>query len=313
MEFRGRSGYGLAGADALYIQGDTLGSPFKVANLGGLLGTVDQDRQTGISGLLGPLPPSLPVTSTVTYTPEGGVATSRTGESDVQLPDAAAAVTFYELMANHQKVLDAYQRGSEDQSWTVTGHTATGHFTFTGGNRYTDPFDIAFGSTFDVPDLVFLLSGLAGVTVDSVDVTSHVVDSTTTLKLHGFEQRRGGTWHAVDRTHPAVLTAGRTATLRVTFAGGSHGRAFHLAVPARAAGMKGRLSASEAAPFPFEQEAPSTLAGVAKLVAGAQRNDQAQVELLAFGDTGRPVDLKTATASAGQVIHGSAAIRFRVR
>jgi hypothetical protein len=313
MEFRGSSGYGMAGADALYIQADSLGSPFKVANLGGLLGTVDQDRQTGISGPLGPLPPSLPITSTVTYTPDGGVARSRTGESDVQLPDATAAVTFYELMTNHQKVLDAYQRGSEDQSWTVHGHTASGPFTFTGGNRYTDPFDIAFGSTFDLPDLVYLLSGLAGVTVDSVDVTSHVVDSTATLKLHGFEQRRGGTWHAVDRTHPADFRAGRTAVLRVTFADGTHGAAFRLAVPARAAGMKGRLSASEAVPFPFEQEVPSTLGGVARLVAGAQRNDEAQIELLAFGDRGKPVDLTTATASAGLVIHGSAALRFRVR
>ncbi len=313
MEFRGNAGYGMAGADALYIQADSLGSPFKVANLGGLLGTVDQDRQTGISGLLGPRPTSLPITSTVSYTPDGGVTTTRTGESDVQLPDATAAVTFYELMTNHQKVLDAYQRGSENQSWTVQGHTASGPFTFTGGNRYTDPFDISFGSTFDVPDLVYLLSGLAGVTIDSVDVTSDVVDSTATLKLHGFEQRRSGTWHIVDRTHPADLRAGRTATLRVTFTDGSHGKAFHLAVPPRAAGMKGRLFASEAAQFPFEQETPSTLAGVAKLVAKAQRNDQAQIELVAFGDTGRPVDMTTASPSAGQVIHGDAAIRFRVR
>ncbi len=56
MEFAGNVDYGMAGADALYIQGDSLGSPFKVANIGDVLGTIDQDRMTGISGPLGPVP-----------------------------------------------------------------------------------------------------------------------------------------------------------------------------------------------------------------------------------------------------------------
>ena len=119
MEFTGNSTYGMAGADALFIQGDSLGSPFKVANIGGLLGTIDQDRMTGISGPLGPQPDSTPVTSTVTYHPDGAASRTRTGSSDVQLPDATAAVTFYELEANHQTVIDAFQGGSESNSWTV--------------------------------------------------------------------------------------------------------------------------------------------------------------------------------------------------
>ena len=53
MDFVGKSTYGLAGADALYIQGDPLGASFKVANIGDVLGTIDQDRMTGISGPLG--------------------------------------------------------------------------------------------------------------------------------------------------------------------------------------------------------------------------------------------------------------------
>ena len=79
MEFAGNSTYGMAGADALYIQGDSLGSPFKVANIGDLLGTIDQDRMTGISGPLGPLPDSAPVTSTVTYHPDGAVVADPDG------------------------------------------------------------------------------------------------------------------------------------------------------------------------------------------------------------------------------------------
>ena len=204
MEFAGNSSYGMAGADALYIQGDSLGSPFKVANLGDLLGTIDQDRMTGISGPLGPVPDSTPVTSTVTYHPASGPVRTRTGSSDVQLPDATAAVTFYEFVANHQKVLDAYQAGSEAQSWTVKGHTSSGSFTFKGGNRYADSADISYGSSYDLPDLLFLLTNVGGVTVDSVNVTSDVVDDSSVLKIVGADQRRGGSWHALDTPQPAT-------------------------------------------------------------------------------------------------------------
>jgi hypothetical protein len=68
LSFTGRTTYGLAGASALYIQKDPTGPSFKVANVGSLLGTIDQDRMTGISGTLGPTPPDLPITSQVTYT-----------------------------------------------------------------------------------------------------------------------------------------------------------------------------------------------------------------------------------------------------
>ena len=53
-------------------------------------------------------------------------------------------VALYELLANHQSTLDAYQGGSEDQTWTVTGSTADGPFTLQAGNRYTDTQDITF-------------------------------------------------------------------------------------------------------------------------------------------------------------------------
>src|SRR3954447_12508091 len=222
MEFVGNSTYGMAGADALFIQGDSLGSPFKVANLGDLLGTIDQDRMTGISGPLGPIPDSTPITSTVTYDPASGPVRTRTGSSAVQLPDATAAVTFYEFVANHQKVLDAYQGGSEAQSWTVKGHTTSGAFTFKGGNRYADSADISYGSSYDLPDLLFLLTSVGGVTVDWVNVTSDVVDDSSVLKIVGADQRRGGSWHALDTHSPLLVKAHSNLTLRLRYAGGTH-------------------------------------------------------------------------------------------
>jgi len=312
MEFAGSTTYGMAGADALYIQGDSLGSPYKVANLGDLLGTIDQDRMTGISGPIGPIPDSTPITSTVTYHPDSGAVRTRTGSSDVQLPAASAAVTFYELVENHQNVLDAYQGGSEAQSWTIHGSTPDGPFTFKGGNRYADSTDITFGSTFDVPDLVYLLTNVDGVTVDSVDVTSDVVDDSSVLKIVGADQRRGGAWHAVDSHSPLLLKAHSTATLRLRYAGGTHGPAFHLVVPAGTSGFRGSLSASEVESFPFERGFPRTLAGVKKLVQKAKRNDQAQIDFFAFGGKTKPVESQQFTAPGNKVITGHLNLKVKV-
>ena len=312
MEFAGNSSYGMAGADALYIQADSLGSPFKVANLGDLLGTIDQDRMTGISGPLGPVPDSTPVTSTVTYHPASGPVRTRTGSSDVQLPDATAEVTFYEFVANHQKVLDAYQAGSEAQSWTVKGHTSSGSFTFKGGNRYADSADISYASSYDLPDLLFLLTSVGGVTVDSVKVTSDVVDDSSVLKIAGADQRRGGSWHALDTHSPLLVKAHSNVTLRLRYAGGTHGPAFKVAIPAGTKGFRGFLSASEAEGYPFERDFPRTLAGVKKLVQKAERNDQAQIDFYAFGGTSRSVRSHQATPADSKVITGHLDLKVRV-
>jgi hypothetical protein len=312
MNFVGKSAYGLAGADTLYIQGDPQGASYKVTNIGGVLGTVDQDRMTGISGPLGVTPPSMPITSTLSYTPDGGSTRTRTGSSDVQLPDAAAGTAFYELIANHQAVLDAYQPGTEEQSWTVKGHGPGGAFTFKGGNVYTDTYDIAFGSAWDLPDLLYLLTNIDGVKVTSVKVGSDVTDSTKVLKIKGMQQRRAGTWVGLDKSHPAKVKAGHSMTLRLVFAGGTTGKKFTVAVPAKASGMRGaRMYTNPAESYPFEQGFPHRLAGVKKLVDGMQRNDQAQIFFTAFGKR-HGVHSTTLTNPQGTVLVGGTVVRVKI-
>jgi hypothetical protein len=311
MNLAGRSTYGMAGADTLYIQGDPLGASFKVANIGGLLGAVDQDRMTGISGPLGALPPSLPITSHVTYTPEGGSARSRTGSSEVQVPDAAAGTTYYELAANHHAVLDALQPGSEEQSWTVDGHTADGPFHFAGDNLYTSTYDVADASSWDLPDLLWLLTNIAGVTIDSVDVRSSVTDDTSMLKMTGLQQRRAGVWRAVNKKHPAQVRAGHALTMRLVFAGGMTGKRFSVPVPKRAAGTTARMEAFPAASYPFEQSFPHQLSGVRKLVNTMQRNDQAQV-LFTFYGKRRATSSTSLTRAQGTVLDGHTAGKVRI-
>jgi hypothetical protein len=311
MNFVGKSSYGLAGADTLYIQGDPLGASYKVANIGDVLGTVDQDRMTGISGPLGPNPPSFSITSDVSYTPDTGAGDDRTGTSAVQLPEAAAETAFYELIANHQKVLDAYQAGSEEQSWTVKGTSDDGPFTFTGSNLYTDTSDIAFGSSWDLPDLLWLLTNIDGVSIGSVTVYAHVTDDTTRLKIAGMQQRRGGTWHDVGKGSPARVKAGQALTMRLVFAGGSKGKKFTVHVPAKAAGLKGQLYANPAESYPFERSFPHQLAGVKKLVDTMQRNDQSAISFFAYGDR-HSVRSSSLTPRQVTVIEGRASVKVKI-
>ena len=51
--FPGRITAGLHPADVLYVQEDPVDGPFKVANLGAPVGTITDDRQTGITGTFG--------------------------------------------------------------------------------------------------------------------------------------------------------------------------------------------------------------------------------------------------------------------
>ena len=82
----GETTLGLHPADAIHIQDDIIAG-FKVANLGGPVGTITQDRLAGITGDLGELPETADIDVTVT---QGD--TSRTGVSHVplRLPDPLA-------------------------------------------------------------------------------------------------------------------------------------------------------------------------------------------------------------------------------
>ena len=158
MTYGGETTLGLMPADAIYVQEDPVGPGFKVANMGAPAGTIDQDRLTGISGSLGVLPPETDVTSTVTYG-----ARNRTGSTASLVQDFNADITFTQILANHDRVIDAIQPGSETATYSVSGTDAGGNaFDIDFGDRYTSQYDIAFEGIFDIADLVWVLSRMRG-------------------------------------------------------------------------------------------------------------------------------------------------------
>src|SRR3954451_12585326 len=80
--FSGASNESMHGADALYVQDDSAGTPYKLANPTGPVGTIVQDRLAGIVGTAGSIPSTIGVTSSVSS--EGR---SRDGRTDVASAD----------------------------------------------------------------------------------------------------------------------------------------------------------------------------------------------------------------------------------
>jgi hypothetical protein len=239
FDFMGDTSLTLHPADAVYVQPESLGAPFKVANIGDPAGTIDGDHMAGISGFFGAIPDVATITSTVNY-----LDRTRTGSSAVSIPDANASVTFYEQLANHDSVLDAIVKGSSDVGWTVTGDDNGTPFELSSSDVYTSTYDIAYESVWELADLVWVLSDFPGVTITDVDATSDVNDNLDTLRVVGMQQKRGGELVDINRRHEAVVRSGGTLRLVVTLEDSVTGdlstTRLSLSVPAKA-GRNGYL------------------------------------------------------------------------
>lgn len=281
MRFSGPATMSMHPADALYVQEDPLGAPFKVANLGDPVGTITDDHLTGITGSYGVLPDELTVTSDVT-----SGARSREGITHVTVPSSAAEMTFYQLVGNHDRVLDGIIAGTEVQTWTISGTDAHGApFSAQFSDRYTSAFDITYEASFDLPDLVFGISQVPGVTIEAVTSEAVVDDSTGRYTVGAVQQYRQGAWVTLGKPEPARVKAGRKLILRSLLRGpsGVVPVATSFTVPKRAQGQKGLVSFvggnelfSDAA---YQGTLGRILAGIDKMV----RNDEVQVDLGIFG------------------------------
>ena len=283
MDFLGETSLSLHPASAIYIQPDSLGAPFKVANFAAPVGTIDEDHQAGITGFFGATPDGATVTSDVTYKTR-----HREGSTTVTVPDAWASVTFYQQIANHDRVVDSIKKCSETQTWTIKGSQNGTPFSFSRSDKYTSGYDISYDASYELADLMYLLGSVEGVDLDTVDVTGDVSDSTATYRVAGNEQLVKGAWTKVNNRNPAVVRAGGKLKLRVVLRG-SDGTSvkipYGFKVPKRAAGTRGQVFLSGGNDYYSEEffyeefGGATTLQDIKDLIAGTIRNDQVQASL----------------------------------
>jgi hypothetical protein len=209
FNFDGPTALSAHTADAILIQDDPVGVPFKLANIGGTFGTLDQDRLSGIRAIFGEVPEPVVVRSKVNQpaaAPFGHVTNvNRTRE----VPDVAA----FHLISNIDGAIDRISGGRSTVGWTVTGTAGGKQFSLTRNNKFADSFDISF---FTPDELFFMLASISSnpfvdVKFDTVKIDASVQFPFREYRITGVEQRVGGDWEPIESS----ITATPGSTLRV--------------------------------------------------------------------------------------------------
>lgn len=212
----GTTSMGAHTANAVVVQPDPEYGPFKVANLGGVVGAVDQDRLVGIRAALGATPAAAPIESTLTSTDPGG--TGRTGITRVNeplfLPDAA----YGHLLANFDRVFDRVGGGSSQARWVVTGTRASGApFSVDVSNMYADTADVTLASIDELPTQLLTIADnpFEDVRVTGVRYTGSVSSTVARYALDSVRVRGpDGTLTPLSPDEPLAVAAGSRLDLR---------------------------------------------------------------------------------------------------
>ncbi|MDQ3951345.1 MAG: hypothetical protein M3279_00050 [Actinomycetota bacterium] len=184
FSFEGKTFLGANHAEAITIVEDPIFGSYKLANVGPLVGVVDQDRLAAIRADLSEGPVLIPVTSSVSAL---NTNLSRDGRTDVVETEFVPFLAFGHLVLNIDSVFDQFSGGSATLSWTIEGEgETTGPFTLTRSNLYADEFDISFGSSFELLGNLFTLLGndFEEVRFTSVDVDATVKEDVELYRIH---------------------------------------------------------------------------------------------------------------------------------
>jgi hypothetical protein len=153
--FSGRTTLGASGADAITIVTDPTLNPFKLANVEGVAGTVDQDRLAGIRAVDG-APETIPVNSAVTSL---DTSNARTGHTDVVLESLYPDLAFIHFFSNIDTVFDKIGAGSSTVTYRVNGTRADGSpWRLTRTNMYASDFDLSIESSFELLNNLYLIA-----------------------------------------------------------------------------------------------------------------------------------------------------------
>lgn len=203
-------------ASAVYVQPDPIVGPFKLANLRGPAGTVDQDRTVGVRGLPGPVPDAAEVTSTLTSGDDG---TSRSGTTLVNLQDFLASIAAEHVTAGFDRVGDFIGRGSSELRWVITGTRPSGEaFTVEMANRYVNEVDVGF---FTPDELALQIDTLHRNRFEDVEITGVELTGSVSSRFRQYTleavlvRQPDGSYAPPPADTPIPVTPGGTLELRV--------------------------------------------------------------------------------------------------
>jgi hypothetical protein len=251
-------------ATAVLIQPDPIFGPFKVANPGGPVGTVDLDRTTGIRAKLGQASStSFPVTTSLV--PAGGAAVTGTTTGIYQ--PWAADIAALHLQSNIVKALGADGGGSAALKFTIKGKTAAGStFELVRSDHYADTEFISFAAA---DDLYLLMSELVrqpfkDVKITSVDVTGTVDTAINQYRVTAVKMFKDGKW--VPQRGTISTKVGKTVYRQVTLTKYRSSQTIiaklKVKIPAGTQGSSGTLMISNGLNAGFSPSEPKSLTGL---------------------------------------------------
>ncbi|MDH2416421.1 SpoIVB peptidase S55 domain-containing protein [Nocardioides sp. CER19] len=326
--FAGDTSLTMHGADAIDIQEDPLGAPFKVSNPTGPVGVVDEDRLAGIKGELGAGPATTLIHTVVT----GTRGASRTGDTRVSVPEFASTATQLGLLANLDRVFDHTGKGSAYVRFTISGRTAAGaRFTLTRANRFVDSADVTNAASGEPAAAVDALvnNDVTGVTLDRVSVDAALSDQVRSYRIAKAQVRVRGVWRTAGPRSVLRVRHGRRILLRVFLrsrrdelgtkvittslrvpAAAPHGVMGVVDIGSSASGDVGADGSEEVGTVGGD-EGPSSLGQLIRDLQTAPRNDELDLTLqLESDDTSPSVSVRQ---QVGSVVTGDRQFMVRVR
>ena len=268
----------------VYTSLPSLMSSFKIATMGEVIGTLQQDRATAIAGTLGPGPATIPITITL----DSGRAPKRTFRFNAANDQLFTPLLTYVALFN---TLGSYERQFGDMTYTVKGKASFDkHADLTYDDIFTGDQTIPAASAYVAGPITMLLGNdLEKITVKGVDIT---VAST--------EEERSATIERVwlDDVRPR---AGRTVPLKVltrNYRGTEKISTISIDIPANAAGQLTVMVTDGKQLNLIEQRElrrsiqPQTVEQMIRVLNATHRNNRLYVRLL----TGTP----------GAVVNGEA-------
>jgi hypothetical protein len=277
-------------ASAVYIQPDPAAGPFKVANPGGPVGVVSQDRLTGLRAELGAEPTAaFPITTSLV--PDGGTAV--TGKTTGIYQPYSASLAALHLQAGIVKALGAQGPGSAALTFTIKGRTAAGSpFTLVRSDHYSDTVDLPFAAANDLFSVIQALvdQPFKEVSLTSVNVTGSVSGAIKQYRMTAIKMFKNGRW--VPQRGSIATSAGKTVYRQVTLTKYRSTQTviakLKVKIPARSRGAVGSLAISNALSANLPGNAPKSLTGLLKQLASYPAGD-AVVGVLSLDNGGTPI------------------------
>jgi hypothetical protein len=213
LTFRGAAAFGANNARAITVVADPTFTPFKMANVTGLFGKLDQDRLPAIRANLTATPKLRPITSHVLNADSG---VERSGRTDVTMTDWMPTVAPLHLLANADVVFDQVGKGSSFLEWTINGRRANGNpWQLSFSNHYASDFDISVESVQQLAEQLAIIEAnpFEGVRFTSVDIDATVEETIRKYSIESVKISRNGGPFRVREVVRA--TAGDEITARV--------------------------------------------------------------------------------------------------